>query len=230
MSDDETRPGWMGSGMSRSQRASYTVLREAMELASRGYFRFKVEGRENLPSSGPFIVSPVHRSYLDTPILTVLTRRRLRFMGKETLWKNRIGAWFLTAMGGFPVERGTADRAALRAAEAVLRRGEPLVMFPEGTRRSGDEVLSDNMHDGPAFVSARTQVPIVPVGIAGTDRAMPPGARFVRPARVRFVIGTPITPPDLVGGRVPRRAVREHSERLRVEIQALYDRAREQLG
>ena len=150
-------------------------------------------------------------------------------MGKESLWRNRFGAWFLTAMGGFPVERGTADRAALRAAQAVLERGEPLVMFPEGTRREGDRLLEENMHDGPAFVSARAQVPIIPVGIAGTDRAMAPGARFVRPARVRFVIGAPIPPPTLVGGRVPRRAVREHSDLLRVEIQRLYDEARRQL-
>ena len=230
MSREVERPGWMGSGMSRSQQLSYAALRQAMELASRVWFRYRVEGREHLPPDGAFIVSPVHRSYLDTPILTVLTRRRLRFMGKETLWRNRFGAWFLTAMGGFPVERGTADRAALRAAETVLGRGEPLVMFPEGTRRSGEVVLAENMHDGPAFVSARAQVPIVPIGIAGTDRAMAPGARFVRPAKVVFVIGEPIAPPDLVGGRVPRRAVREHTDRLRVEIQRLYDRARSLRG
>ena len=129
-------------------------------------------------------------------------------------------------MGGFPVERGSADRTALRAAEDVLRLGEPLVMFPEGTRQEGDRLNREQVLDGPSFVAARVGVPIVPVGIGGSARALPLGAKFPRPRRVVAVIGNPILPPEKVDGRVPRRAVKELTDRLYAELNDLYIEAR----
>ena len=132
-------------------------------------------------------------------------------------------------MGGFPVERGSADRAALRACEEVLHRGESMVMFPEGTRQYGPVVEAAKMHAGPAFVAARAGVPIVPMGIAGTDRAMPHGARWIRPVKVVIVVGEPIVPP-VVDGRVPRRLVDELTEEVRRAIQAAFDEAQDLVG
>ena len=134
-------------------RILYRVLWSMVLALCKVLFRLRVEGKENFPP-GPFILSPVHRSFIDTPIAGMATSRRLRFMGKESLWENRPLGAFLTVLGGFPVERGTADRTALRAATDVLALGEPLVMFPEGTRRTGDRVRRDDMLDGPAFVAA----------------------------------------------------------------------------
>ena len=93
------------------------------------------------------------------------------------------------------MERGTADRAALRAAADVLALGEPLVMFPEGTRQQGDRLRRADMLDGPAFVAARAGVPIVPVGFGGTVRALPIGSMIPRPVRVIAVVGAPIPSP-----------------------------------
>jgi 1-acyl-sn-glycerol-3-phosphate acyltransferase len=143
-------------------------------------------------------------------------------MGKDSLWRSKL-AWYLTALGGFPVVRGTADREALRACEAILDRGEPLVMFPEGTRHSG-EALSE-LFDGPAFLAARTGAPIIPIGIGGSEGVMPRGAKFIRPKKVTIVVGPPITPP-VPEGRVPRRVVRELTEQLAVELQKVFDQAR----
>ncbi len=206
-------------------RLLYRVLRSIVLALCKLLFRLRVEGRDNFPP-GPFILSPVHRSFIDTPIAGMATGRRLRFMGKESLWENRPLGAFLTLMGGFPVERGTADRIALRAAADVLALGEPLVMFPEGTRRSGDRVRREDMLDGPAFVAARAGVPIVPVGFGGTVRALPVGSFVPRPRRVVAVVGEPIPPPAKVGGRVPRRAVTELTDRLFVELGDLYAEAR----
>lgn len=186
--------------------------------------RLRVEGSA-LPQ-GPFILSPVHRSFLDTPIAGMITSRRLRFMGKESLWDSRLLGGFLSLMGGFPVERGTADRTALRAAEDVLRLGEPLVMFPEGTRQEGPRLRREDMHDGPAFLSARTGAPIVPVGLGGTVKALPIGSKIPRFHKVVALVGDPIHPPPKVDGRVPRRVVRELSERLFDELGDLYVEAR----
>ena len=206
-------------------RLLYGVLWSMVLALCKLLFRLRVEGKENFPP-GPFILSPVHRSFIDTPIAGMATSRRLRFMGKESLWENRPLGAFLTVLGGFPVERGTADRTALRAATDVLALGEPLVMFPEGTRRTGDRVRRDDMLDGPAFVAARAGVPIVPVGLGGTVRALPVGSFVPRPRRVVIVVGEPIAPPAKVGGRVPRRAVSEVTDRLFVELGDLYAEAR----
>jgi|TARA_B100001971_G_scaffold51178_1_gene46366 1-acyl-sn-glycerol-3-phosphate acyltransferase len=216
--------GHLGHDLSLLGRFLYRFFWSLLWLICKGYFRFSVVGRENLPATGGYILSPVHRSYLDSILGGMATSRRQRFLGKESLWNNRFLGGFLTIVGAFPVERGTADRAALRACQDVLERGEPLVMFPEGTRQWGPVVESDKMHHGPAFVAARAGVPIVPMGIAGTDHAMPPGARFVWPRKVVLVVGEPI-PAPVVEGRVPRRVVTDLTEQVRQRIQVLYDEA-----
>ena len=206
-------------------RVAYRTLWCAIFALVKALFRLRVQGGENIPA-GPFILSPVHRSFIDTPIAGMITSRRLRFMGKESLWEIRLLGAFLSVMGGFPVERGTADRTALRTATDVLALGEPLVMFPEGTRRSGERVRREDMLDGPAFVAARAGVPIIPVGLGGTVRALPVGSMVPRPRRVVAVIGDPIPPPAKIQGRVPRRAVRELTDRLYRELGDLYVEAR----
>jgi 1-acyl-sn-glycerol-3-phosphate acyltransferase len=102
-------------------------------------------------------------------------------------------------------------------------------MFPEGTRQEG--AIVENVLDGVAYVALHEGVPILPVGIGGSDRAMPKGARFLHPVKVTMVIGRPIevTAPA-PGERVTRRAVRELTERLRDELQLLYDEAQARAG
>ena len=215
--------------MSALDRVAYRFFWSLLWLACKAWFRFRVVGKQNLPAEEAYILAPVHRSYLDTPVGGMVTTRRQRFLGKESLWRNRAAGRFLTIVGGFPVERGTADRAALRACQEVLERGEPMVMFPEGTRQHGPVVDPDLMHAGPAFVAARAGVPIVPLGIAGTDHAMPGGSMLIRPVRVVMVVGEPIRPPE-VDGRIPRRMVDELTERLRVGLQGCFDEAQRLAG
>ena len=215
--------------MSALDRVAYRFFWSLLWLACKAWFRFRVVGKQNLPAEEAYILAPVHRSYLDTPVGGMVTARRQRFLGKESLWSNRAAGRFLTIVGGFPVERGTADRAALRACQEVLERGEPMVMFPEGTRQHGPVVDPDLMHAGPAFVAARAGVPIVPLGIAGTDHAMPGGSMLIRPVRVVMVVGEPIRPPE-VDGRIPRRMVDELTERLRVGLQGCFDEAQRLAG
>ena len=182
-----------------------------------------ITGREHLPRHGGYVLAPVHRSYIDTPISSCLTRRRLRFMGKDTLWKRGWSAWLLSALGGFPVTRGTVDREALRRCVAVLEAGEPLVLFPEGERKSGPVVQP--MFDGAAYVALQAGVPIVPVGIGGSERVMPKGAKFIYPRKVRVIVGEPLTLPAHGSGRVPRSQTQEMSAQLHERLQQLFDEA-----
>lgn len=218
-----------GEVLSLPQKAMHHFVRLLLEVVIRLYFRLEVHGRENIPRRGPFIISPIHRSYLDTPVIGAAIWRLMRYMGAEKMWTNRQLGWFLTAMGGFPVQRGAADREALKAALAVVERGEPLVMFPEGTRQSGPVV--SEMFDGPAYVSCRTGVPIIPVGLGGTERAMPKGKKYILPVKMVVVIGEPISPPPKKeSGRVSRNGVREMTVTLGERIQDLFDEAQLRAG
>ncbi|HEX6568155.1 MAG TPA: lysophospholipid acyltransferase family protein [Acidimicrobiales bacterium] len=211
------------------ERASYAAVRGLFFILAKLYFRLDVRGTEHVPAHGPFVLAPVHRSNLDFILVATVRRPRMRYMGKASIWKSKLLGRFVSMLGAFPVHRGTADRESLRTCMRVIENGEPLVMFPEGTRRSGSTV--ENLFDGPAYVAARAGVPLVPVGIGGSDRAMPVGSKLVRPHKIVLVVGEPIEPPAGDGtGRVKRREVHRLTERLRVDVQALYDEARRLAG
>lgn len=205
-------------------RVFYRVMWLIVVPILRLYTRLTVAGREHLPAEGPYILAPNHRSYLDTPFAGTVRWKRMRFMGKDTMWKNKQFGWIFSALGSFPVSRGTADREALKRALAVLELGDPLVLFPEGTRKEGPTIQP--LFDGAVYVAVRAGVPIVPVGIGGSERVMPKRARFVYPRKVHVEIGPPIYPPVAPdGGRVPRAAYTERTELLHSEMQRLFDTA-----
>ncbi|HVM08802.1 MAG TPA: lysophospholipid acyltransferase family protein [Acidimicrobiales bacterium] len=208
--------------------AFYAVIRAIVAGFCRVFWRLSIEGREHLPATGPFILSPVHRSNIDTPLAACVTTRRMRFMGKKEMWKIAPLGKVFTALGAFPVNRGTADREALRTCIDVLKNGEPLVLFPEGTRRSGPVV--EELFDGAAYVATKAGVPIVPVGIGGSEGAMPKGAKFIKPVKVHMVIGPPLRPETGEGGKVSRSAMRDLTVRLQAELQRLYDDAQKKAG
>lgn len=213
----------------RWELAFYRAVRALVAGFCRLFWRLSVEGVEHVPVDGPFVVAPVHRSNIDTLVVAAVTRRRLRFMGKDSLWKFAPIGKVLSALGGFPVHRGTADREALRRCIEVLRGGEPLVIFPEGTRQSGPHVQP--LFEGAAYVAVKTGVPIVPVGIGGSERAMPKGSKTIRPVKIRIVVGEPLHPPAVPEGeRAPRRAVHELTEQLHERLQALFDTAQARAG
>ena len=216
-----SRPDTFLAGDSRASVAFYRVVRFIVPGATRVLTRMSIEGRENLPTSGAYVLAPVHRSYIDTPIAACVTTSRLRFLGKDSMWKYGWFGWILSALGAIPVTRHTADREAMQRARTVLDAGEPLVLFPEGERKEGPVVQP--LFDGAVYVALRVGVPIVPVGIGGSQAVMPKGARMIRPAKVRVVIGRPIMPTVEPGQRVPRRELSAHSARLHAELQRLFD-------
>jgi 1-acyl-sn-glycerol-3-phosphate acyltransferase len=202
----------------------YRVFRAAVHGLWSAYFRPTVTGTQHVPTAGPFIIAPSHRSNVDFAFAIYVTRRKTFFMAKDSLWHNALLGGFIGSMGAFPVHRGAADRSALGAAESVLRAGEPLVLFPEGTRKEGPAIGA--LLEGASFLAARTGAPIVPVGIAGTDRAMPRGAKVPRPAKVHVVIGERVAAPvSEDGARVPRRLIAATTDALRTALQAAYDEA-----
>lgn len=212
------------SPTSRVALVWYAFARGLVELVCRTYWRVEIRGKQNVPSSGPYVIAPVHRSNIDTLLAGCLTHRRIRFMGKDSLWKYKWSGRLFSSLGAFPVHRGTPDREALRRCEEALAGGEPVVLFPEGTRQSGPVVQP--LFEGAAFVAARADVPILPVGIGGSEWAMPKGSRKIVPVKVVMVVGEPIPAPERPpSGRVSRRAVAEMSQQLHKTLQELFDEA-----
>ncbi len=229
----EVRPGddieiWTGAP-TRGTRISYAIVRGLILAVAKLFGRVQVIGAEKIPTSGAFIVAPVHRSNVDFALTAILTRRPMRYMGKDSIWKSKPLGRFVSMLGAFPVHRGSADRDALKACTDIVKGGSPLVMFPEGTRCSGP--VLEELFDGTAFVAARTQVPIIPLGIGGSEAMLPKGAKMLRFSRLVLVVGDPIAAPALTDkGRVPRSAVGELTAQIRSELQPLFDEAMARAG
>jgi 1-acyl-sn-glycerol-3-phosphate acyltransferase len=207
----------------------YRTERAIFSSAMWALFRPKVVGKENVPATGPVILAPVHRSFADFGFAAFCTQRKLFFMTKDEMWKNKWLGKLLLTVGAFQVHRESADREALQRAEEVLKKGQVLVLFPEGTRREGAAI--EDLMEGATFLSARTGAPIVPVGIGGSDLAMPKGSSIPKPYTIQVVIGPAIPPPPRTeGGRVSRSSVHAATEDLVTKLQAVYDEAKAKTG
>ena len=216
------------AGQTLPDKIAYHTVRTIVTVFCRVWCRMTIEGRDNFPASGPFILAPTHRSLIDTPVASGVYRKRMRFMGADKWWSNRHFGNLLTALGGFPVSRGSADREALRRCITVIEGGEPLVLFPEGERKSGPFVQP--LFEGAAYIAMKTGVPIVPVGIGGSGRVMPKGARFIRPKKLYVVVGKPLNVPVAESSKQHRAAARQLTADLRIELQRLFDLAEANAG
>jgi 1-acyl-sn-glycerol-3-phosphate acyltransferase len=197
----------------------YYFASSLLTALSKILFRPSVVGAENIPLHGPVLIAPIHRSNVDFAFTLFISPRKVFFMAKDSLFEVPVLGGVLVRLGAFPVHRGSADRESMGAAEEVLRQGHALVLFPEGTRKEGLHVQP--LHDGAMFIAARTGATVVPVGIGGSERAMPHGSKFPRPTKIRIIVGKPIAPP-LSEGRVARSVISAKSEELRVELESLY--------
>ncbi len=214
MSDPKRR------GAPLSTRAAAALARFALKLGAR--VTVQIDGE--LPREGPLIVIANHISAADPPLvagwLTKLLGRRLHILAKETLFVGPVG-WFLRSQGVTPVRRGGSDIEAYRSAKQVLDRGDVLCIFPEGTR-SFDGVMGEPK-PGVAMLATREAVPILPVGISGSDWFLGRGKALPRlRAPIRLHVGKPFTL-QLDASLSRRAAINEASDELMRRIAELVD-------
>ena len=191
-------PGWW--------RAGHVILVPPI----RGPLRLKVSGHENIPAAGAVLVVSNHISQMDPPVLGVAALpRKSYYMCKAELFRVPVLRRIIYRLGAFPVERGGADRRALRLAREVLGRGDVLLMFPEGTRYT-DGRLRPGL-TGAGSLALEPGVTVIPAAIWGSHR-------FLRPVRVVF--GPPIDLSDLDGTSRSSRA-RQAVDRMMAAIAGL---------
>lgn len=199
----------------------YWLSYVTVQFLARVYWRGDLRGFEKVPKTGAYLICPVHRSNADGPLAVILTRQRIRYMSKHTMFNITWLGNIFRAMGAFPVNRESADRQSLKTAIEILANGEPMVLFPEGTRKEGP--LIQDVHEGAIYLAMKANVPIIPVGIGNSDKACPRGTILMRPAKIRMIVGDPITFPYSEKGRVSRVAIDEGVVVLQERLQALYD-------
>lgn len=179
--------------------------------------RLEVVGRENLPDKGPYIMATNHLSVFDLPVLLAVCPHPIRAFAAAKHRRNPIYAPILASAGSIWVRRGEIDREALRGALRALERGEVLGIAPEGTRARGVYALQPGK-TGAAYLATRASVPIVPAGIAGTEKVKEYLPRLRR-TPVRLVIGEPFRLPE--SGRVRGPKLREYTDLIMRRIAAL---------
>lgn len=214
-------------GAKPSSLKVYKVVLTFIRRVMNPYFKVEAYGKiESLAVDGPLILAPVHRSNLDSLLVAGVSTRRCRALAKHTMFKNKPFAWLIAALGAFPVERGSADREALRAARMLLDDGQAMVVFPEGTRQEAGPMVGE-IFDGVAYLAAKTGARVAPVGIAGTGEAMGKGTKFPKRVKVVIQVGEIMEPPTASGKRVTVGDRAAFSERLGTVLQELMDAAYE---
>ncbi|HXH84324.1 MAG TPA: lysophospholipid acyltransferase family protein [Candidatus Tectomicrobia bacterium] len=168
----------------------YTTLKPVAVALMRLLFRLEGRGTEHVPPTGPALLVANHSSVLDPPLIGGACPRQLTFLAKAELFDIPGFGGLIRRLGAHPVRREGADAAALRTAQRLLAEGHALLVFPEGTR--GEEGTLRPAKPGAALLATQTQVPVVPVHVAGSGRAWPRGRRLPQPAKVIVTFGPPL--------------------------------------
>lgn len=182
------------------------------------FFRFRVEGEEQIPRTGGVLLAANHASYLDIPILGCAVRRRLWHLGRRDLFFPRLRP-LLQALGWIPISADRLDRKGFELAIDLIRRGKAVVIYPEGGRSLTGKLRTGK--PGIGIVVAQTGCPVIPVHIGGTYDALPPGAFWPRmgPLSVRF--GQALSFDEKLGELPEKAFYREVSRRVMLKIAEL---------
>ena len=189
------------------------LFRPAVRFACRLYFGLSLQGVEHIPPEGPLVIVPNHQTYADPPLVTIPVRRPVHYMAWDALFRIPFLSGFIRVLRAFPVDIDGTDRAAIRRALTLLRRGEAVMIFPEGGRTFDGTLQPFKLGAFRLAVAARATV--LPVTIAGGSESWPPGRALPRRGRITITYHPPITADRSLDAR---RAAVDLAERTRAAI------------
>lgn len=196
-------------------RVGQAVCRPIMKV----FYRYKFINNNSIPHEGAYIIASNHMSFSDPVLLGLGQRRRLFFMAKQELFKNKFFAGLIRALGAFPVERGAGDGKAIKTGEDLIKEGNVMTIFIEGGRTKTGEFMRPR--SGCALVAQQMQVPVIPACITITGN---PKHRFAKRV-IHF--GDPLTPQQL--GLTPdgdRRHLKNATNMIMDEIKKMREQDR----
>ena len=197
----------------------YRLVHTVVRVWARLYLGLRGYGTENMPRAGPAILACNHVSYLDPPLVAVSLHRRIRFAAKAGLFKIPLFSSLISALGSVPIARGRPDRAGFRRMERIVRSGQALLVFPEGTRSPDGRLLP--AEPGIGLLVLRTRAVVVPAAIVDSDKALPRNSCLIRPARVTVKLGQPVSFSEYHGRPIDRQSAGEVADRIMQAISAL---------
>lgn len=186
------------------------------------FFRLRAYERKNVPRSGPVILAPNHVSYFDPAIIGTALWRKVNYAAKRELFERPVFGWWLRSVQSFPISRDIMDRQALRTALDLLKKGRIVLMFPEGTRGDGKQLLGPR--PGIGMLAYMSKAPVVPVYIKGTDEVYPKHARMFRFRPITVYYGKPLDLDRLYSSQKYRGLYHDISQEIMKGIQELKDK------
>jgi len=177
------------------QRFGYAVLRTFARLTGVVVFRIRCMGRENIPASGPLLVCANHQSLLDPVLVGLAFDRRLNYLARQSLFRFAPFRLLIQFLDAIPLDRDGLGLAGLRESMRRIKRGEAVLLFPEGTRTSDGSVLP--LKPGFCALARRGNVTVLPVGFDGAFDAWPRTAKLPSASKIYLCIGEPLAPEEI---------------------------------
>jgi 1-acyl-sn-glycerol-3-phosphate acyltransferase len=190
----------------------YRFLRLIFRLFSVLLFSIRCKGRDHIPADGGALVCANHQSLFDPMLVGVGFNRRLNYLARQTLFRFTLLRWLMQFLDTIPIDREGSGLGGLKETLKRLKRGEMVIMFPEGTRSRDGEVAA--LKPGFVALARRSGAALLPVGLDGSYDAWPRRVRFPRRARVHVCIGPPLRP-ELVASLSDDQLVAELEQRIR---------------
>lgn len=207
---------------SLAKRIWYDLLRIVCRLLFLVVYGIRSEGRENIPREGGALVLSNHQSHFDPVLVGLGCDRRMNYLARETLFRFAPFRWLINSLDAIPIDREGLGLNGLKETLRRIKRGEMVLMFPEGTRTPDGEVHA--LKPGFCALARRLNVPLLPVAIDGAFDVWPRTSVLPRGGRINVEYGPPI-PPEEIARYEERELVAEVERRIR----ALHARARRQL-
>jgi 1-acyl-sn-glycerol-3-phosphate acyltransferase len=193
-------------------RVWYQLWRRLLKLVAVVVYRVRYSGRENIPATGGVLVVSNHQSHFDPPLVGTGCRRQMNYVARKTLFSFRPFGWFLWSVGAIPIDRDGLGLNGIKESLKRLKRGEMVLIFPEGTRTSDGEIAP--FRPGFTALAARSNAAILPAAVEGAFQVWPRTKKFPGLGKIRVHFGRPI-PHSEIAGRDERELLAEIECRVR---------------
>ncbi len=197
---------------SLSSRLWYQLVQRVLQLVGVVAYQVRCTGRDNIPARGGVLMVSNHQSTFDPPVIGAGCPRRMNYLARKTLFGFAPFGWFMRSLDSIAIDRDGIGLGGIKEALRRLKRGEMVLIFPEGTRTRNGEISA--FRPGFATLAVRTKATILPVAIEGAFDAWPRGQKLPRMDKIRVHYGAPILPGE-IKGRGERELASEVEQRVR---------------